>query len=101
MKGGETLTPGMVRDLIGTVEKEKAAIGLLITLHKPTSGMMESAVHAEPYKSELWNESYPRIQIRTINELLIQGKHFDLPPQVSPLKKAERIKEEGRTELLL
>jgi len=101
VKGGEALAPSVVRDLIGTVEKEKAAIGLLITLHEPTSGMMELAVHAKPYKSELWDKSFPRVQIHTIKELLIEGKQFDLPPQVSPLKKAERIKEEGRTELLL
>lgn len=101
VKGGETLTPSIVRDLIGTVKEEKAAIGLLITLHKPTSGMVELAVHTESYKSELWNRSYPRIQIRTIHELLIEGKEFDLPPQVSPFKKAARIKEEGYTGQLL
>lgn len=101
VKGGETLTPSIVRDLMGTVDKEKAAIGLLITLHNPTSGMIELAVHAKPYKSALWNRSYPSIQIRTIKELLIGGKEFDLPPQVSPLKKAARISEQGYTELML
>lgn len=101
VKGGETLTPSFVRDLIGTVEKEKAAIGLLISLHEPTSGMKELAVHSGSYQSELWNRTFPRIQIRTIKELLIEGKQFDLPPQVSPLKKAERIKEQGYTEQLL
>jgi len=90
-----------VRDLIGTVEKEKAVIGLLISLHEPTPGMMEAAVHAKPYKSELWDRTFPSIQIRIIKELLMDGKQFDLPPQVSPLKKAERIKEKGYTEQLL
>lgn len=101
VKGGETLTPSIVRDLIGTVEKEKAAIGLLISLHEPTSGMKELSAHARSYKSELWNRTFPGIQIRTIKELLIENKQFDLPPQVSPLKKAERIKEQGYTEPLL
>jgi SAM-dependent methyltransferase len=101
VKGGETLNPGIVRDLIGTVEKEKAAIGLLISLHEPTSGMAELAVHAGSYTSELWKKSYPRIQIRTIKDLLIDGKQFDLPPHFSSLKKAERIKEEIKTENML
>ena len=74
VKGGETLTPSIVRDLIGTVQEEGAAIGLLITLHKPTSGMVANAIHAGFYKSALWNKSYPRIQIRTISELLVEGK---------------------------
>ena len=58
--------------------------------------MMELAVHAGSYKSELWNKSYPRIQIRTVGELL-EGKIFDLPSGQSPLKKATRIKEQGHT----
>jgi len=41
------------------------------------------------------------IQIRTITELLVEGKNFDLPPQIGPIKKAGRIKEQGSTESLL
>ena len=100
VKGGENLNPSIIRDLIGTVDRENAAIGLLITLHKPTSGMVQAAVHADYYDSPLWNKSFLRIQIRTISELLA-GRGFDLPPQVSPLKKAIRIKEQGYTESLL
>lgn len=100
VKGGDMLNPGMVRDLIGTVKKESAAIGLLITLKKPTSGMLADAVHSEPYYSELWEKTYPGIQIRTVGELLA-GKGFDLPPTESPMKKATRIKDEGKTEKML
>jgi len=100
VKGGDILNPGMVRDLIGTVKKEDAAIGLLITLRKPTSGMLEAAVHNEPYYSELWNKNFPSIQIRTIDELL-NGKDFDLPPTDNPMKKATRIKGQIDTERML
>ena len=58
VKGGDMLNPGMVRDLIGTVKKEGAAIGLLITLKKPSAGMLADAVHSEPYYSELWDKKY-------------------------------------------
>jgi adenine specific DNA methylase Mod len=91
IKGGDMLNPGMVRDLIGTVKKEGAAIGLMITLRKPTTGMLEAAAHSEPYKSELWGKCYPSIQIRTVAELL-GGRGFELPPTENPFKKAERIK---------
>lgn len=95
VKGGDVLTPSMVRDLIGTVKKEGAAIGLLITMSKPTRGMMNLAVHSEPYKSELWLKDFPSIQIRTVGELL-QGKGFDLPPTQSPLKNAQLAREKGK-----
>lgn len=88
VKGGENLNPGMVRDLIGTVEKEKAAIGLLISLEEPTSGMKEAAIHTEPYVSAL-GDTFPRIQIRTIDDLL-HGKTFELPYGGSPMKKAKQ-----------
>ncbi len=101
VKGGETLNPGIVRDLIGTVKNEKAAMGLLISLHDPTTGMKELAIHADSYNSTLWNRSFPRIQIRTIKELLIDGKEFDLPPRISLLKKASVVREQGETAPML
>ncbi len=81
VKGGDTLNPGMVRDLIGTVGTEKAAMGLLITLREPTSGMRELATHNElsSYQSPITGRNYAPIQIRTVGELL-EGKSFDLPP---------------------
>jgi DNA modification methylase len=100
VKGGDILNPGMVRDLIGTVKKEDAAIGLLITLKKPTAGMLADAVHSGSYYSELWDKNYPSIQIRTVGELLV-GKGFELPPTENPMKKATRIKDEGKMEKLL
>lgn len=100
VKGGAALNPGMVRDLIGTVEKEGAVIGLLITLEDPTAGMRELAVHAGVYASPIWSKSYPRIQIRAIKELL-RGRGFDLPYGETPLKKAAPIKKPGCTERLL
>ncbi len=95
VKGGDVLNPGMVRDLIGTVKKEGAAIGLLVTLKEPTKGMMKLAIHSEPYQSELWAKEYPSIQIRTVAELL-EGKTFDLPPTQSPFKNAQLAKEKAQ-----
>jgi site-specific DNA-methyltransferase (adenine-specific) len=94
VKGGETLNPGMVRDLIGTDNKEGAAIGLLVTLNEPTRGMMNLAVHSERYKSDLWDKDFPSIQIRTVGDLL-EGKDFELPPTQSPLKNAQLAREKG------
>ncbi len=100
VKGGKNLNPGMVRDLIGTVEKEKAVMGLLITLEEPTSGMKELATHSGNYNSWIWGRSYPRIQIRTIGELL-ENHAFELPYGDNPMKKPMTIKEKGSTEPFL
>jgi DNA modification methylase len=83
---------GMVRDLKGTLEREKAAIGLFITLDKPTREMRLEADTAGLYHSELWNRDYPRIQILSIRELLEEGKRPLLPPFVLPTyQQAEKI----------
>jgi len=91
IKGSTYLVRGMIDDMVGLIEKEGAAIGLLITLHKPTLGMITDTVHAGSYQSELWNRNYLKIQLRTVNDLL-EGKSFDIPQTYSLLKKSERVK---------
>ena len=63
-----------VRDLIGTVQSSKAAMGILITLHEPTEPMKQAAFEAEYYESPTWGHKYPKIQILTIPELLKGSK---------------------------
>ena len=45
VKGGGQVNPSMVRDLAGTIPSQKAEMGLLITMEKPTPGMVEAANH--------------------------------------------------------
>lgn len=71
------LTPNFVRDLRGTVEREKAAIGVLITMGEPTREMRKEAATGEFYLSQ-WGP-HPRIQILTVAELL-SGKTINRPP---------------------
>lgn len=68
VKGGKNLNPGMVRDLKGTVEREKAALGIFITLEEPTSKMLSEAATSEPYR--YGRETLPKIQLLTVRELL-------------------------------
>jgi site-specific DNA-methyltransferase (adenine-specific) len=92
VKGGATLSPSIIRDLIGTVQKEDAAIGLLVSLHAPTKGMYQDANHAGEYKDG--ERLYKKIQIRTITELLEENKSFDLPYENSVLIRKEQRKQE-------
>ncbi len=88
---------GDIRDLKGTLEREKAHIGIFITLENPSRDMLTEAVTAGSYHSDLWNKDYPRIQILSIEELLA-GAEVKLPPTPkdgSVFKQAEKIKKEG------
>jgi site-specific DNA-methyltransferase (adenine-specific) len=66
-----------VRELRGTVIREKAMIGVLITLQKPTKPMRTEAASFGFYESP-WNTKHPRLQILTVDQLL-KGAKIDLP----------------------
>lgn len=100
VKGDRNLVPGMIQELLDTIEKEGAAIGLLISLHKPRLGLITDSVHAGSYESELWKKKFLKIQIRTVGELL-EGKSFDIPQTYSLLKKPPRTGKQGETAKLL
>lgn len=78
-----------IRDLRGTVEREKAAIGVFITLARPTSAMVKEAVTAGFYRSPGWNVDYPKVQILTIQELF-DGKIIEMPPTHATFKTAKK-----------
>ncbi|MBK8795231.1 MAG: restriction endonuclease [Anaerolineales bacterium] len=80
---------GDVRDLVGTVEREKAALGIFLTLEEPTQPMQVEAVQAGYYHSPGWNQEYPRIQIATVQQLL-DGATLKLPPSAVTFKQAEK-----------
>ena len=79
-----------VRDLKGVLEREKAAIGALITLREPTKPMLTEAAATGFYESKDFPGRYPRLQILTIAELLA-GKKLEYPThRVETFAKAER-----------
>jgi site-specific DNA-methyltransferase (adenine-specific) len=81
-----------VRDLKGVLEREKAEIGLFVTLEEPSGPMQLEATTAGVYRSELSGRDYPRIQILTIRELLEEHSRPNLPVLVLPAyQQAERV----------
>jgi DNA modification methylase len=82
-----------IRELRGVVEREKAAIGLLITLEKPTKPMLREAASGGFYTSPFGNTKHPRVQILTIEELL-GGRQIDCPRTDANVtfKKARRVR---------
>jgi len=75
VKGGG-IKSGDVRDLKGTMEREKAAMGLFLTLNEPTREMVKEAASAGIY--ETGGQKIPRLQILTA-EAIIDGKRPQVP----------------------
>lgn len=69
VKAGEHVSVPMIRDLGHVVNREKASIGLFVTLAKPTAPMRQEAVKAGYYESPV-GASFPKIQILTVEGLL-------------------------------
>jgi len=83
---------GDIRDLKGTVEREKAALGLFITLEPPSPDMETEAVSAGFYESPGWQRKYRRIQILTI-ETLLHGAQVAMPPTALTFKQAPKAEQ--------
>jgi site-specific DNA-methyltransferase (adenine-specific) len=83
-----------VGELVGTVQREGAAIGVFLTLTEPTEPMLKEAAAAGFYQSEKMGHVYPRIQILTIAQLLA-GEQVQMPSVTQTFKKAQRVKEPG------
>jgi hypothetical protein len=93
------VNPAQVRDLKGTVEREKAVIGVFITLEEPTAPMRAEAAEAGFYEFRHIISGqvlkFPRIQIFTVEELLA-GAMVKMPAHAveDTIRKAERKKKE-------
>ena len=69
----------IIATLKGDMEREKAEMGLLVTLEPPTGPMFQEAAAAGFYVPEHFpDRQYPRVQIATIEELL-SGNGPDVP----------------------
>lgn len=87
VKGGK-LQPAFVRELRGVLERETdATMGGLICLQPLTPGMRSEVAAAGMMEHEGVN--YPRLQIRTIEDLLA-GRLFETPSRVQTLGREQQ-----------
>lgn len=88
VKGGANVNVAMIRDLAHVVDREKAKIGVFVTLAAPTGPMQTEAVKAGFYEYDFGK--VPKIQILTIEELF-SGKKPQVPfGHTEGFKKAAR-----------
>jgi site-specific DNA-methyltransferase (adenine-specific) len=78
VKGGESVSVPMIRDLGHVIDREKASLGLLVTLTPPTDPMMKEAIKTGYYDSPA-GASFPKIQILTIEGLLNGTEQANYP----------------------
>ena len=90
VKGGGTVNPAMVRDLVGTVEQEKADMGVFICLSEPTKGMVEVANGSGSYAWPVDGRTFPKVQLITITQLLA-GQRPKMPTPYLPYMQAKRL----------
>ena len=88
----------MIATLKGDMEREKAEIGLFVTLEPPTRPMVEEAASAGIYVPQLFSaHKFPRLQILTI-EALLAGEEAQYPrfaPDATFKRAPRRRKVEG------
>jgi site-specific DNA-methyltransferase (adenine-specific) len=84
-----------IRELGHVIDREEADLGLFITLEPPTKQMKSEAVIKGFYYSPIFKRDYPKIQIVTIEELLV-GVKLNVPTTISPYKEAKPVSKENR-----
>jgi site-specific DNA-methyltransferase (adenine-specific) len=89
-----------VRDLRGVIEREKAEIGVLISMEKPSKPMVKEAAEAGFYKSPHIDGKFPRLQILTIEQVLrgeqiAYPRFFDSTFQASAKSKGQSSRDNG------
>jgi len=67
------------------LDREKAAIGILISLQPPTDPMETEAASVGFYEHKTNKQKYPRLQLRTVKELM-EGKGIERPTSAAAIE---------------
>jgi DNA modification methylase len=80
---------GDIAKLRGDMQRESAAMAVLITLEPPTAPMVNEAKAAGLYHHDLMDRNYDTIQIVTIQDMIEHGKVLDMPTSLKVLREAQ------------
>lgn len=94
VKGGKDRQRNHIDQLKAVVDRERAQIGVFLTLEEPTKPMLAEAAGAGQYAPEGYENPVPKIQIVTIEEAM---KLRDRAVQV-PLRRADVFRKAAREE---
>ncbi|WP_413868819.1 DNA methyltransferase [Albidovulum sp.] len=94
VKGGKDRQRNHIDQLRAVVEREKAQIGVFLTLEEPTRPMLAEAAGAGQYQAEGFENPVPRVQIVTIEEAMrLRDRAVQLP-----LRRADVFRKAAREE---
>jgi site-specific DNA-methyltransferase (adenine-specific) len=98
VKAGDNVGVGMIRDLKGVIEREKAAIGVFLTLTPPTKPMVAEAAAAGQFTDPHFGAPVPRLQIVTVDEAMrLRDRAVAVPvPRQESFRRAAREEDGGR-----
>jgi DNA modification methylase len=94
VKSNKTLSPSVIRDLNGTIEREGAAIGFLITLY-PMENLVKESKKYGVYKNTMLGQAYPKIKVISVDEILA-GDRMEIPTSLEVLKEAQEKSKKGK-----
>jgi DNA modification methylase len=97
VKGGGNISVKDIRELTAVVDRERAKIGVYISLEPHTEPMRKEAAGAGLYDTGL-GKKVPKIQLFTIQDLFA-GKKPDIPLMESGFKAAAREERDDQSEL--
>jgi len=78
-----------IATLRGDMQRESAAMAVLITLEPPTAPMIHEAKAAGPYHHDLMDRNYDAIQIVTVQDMIENHKVLDIPMSHEVLRAAQ------------
>ncbi len=87
VKSNENLTPSVIRDLHGTMTRDGAVMGYLLTLY-PMPNLVKESKQYGMYKNEQFGREFPKIQVVSVQDIL-KGERMNLPIAMTVLRDAE------------
>ncbi len=100
VKGGKSLNPAMIRDLVGTLQREREetddpqSIGIFICAHKPSKGMYDEARMAGYVETFIGR--IPAIQVLTVEDLFA-GNTIKVPAIYDTISAAAAGRARGKS----
>ncbi len=90
---------GDVATLRGDMEREGAALAVLITLEEPTRPMIAEAKKAGQYHHQTMGHNYDKISIVTVKDIVEKSKRLEIPMSLEVVTDAKRAVEDKQIEL--
>ncbi|MEW6338263.1 MAG: DNA methyltransferase [Acidobacteriota bacterium] len=100
VKGGNALTLSTVRDFASVIKDNNALLGLMVSMKQPTREM-QLVCEQQGFAEWLSEKKYPKLQIRTVKELLEEPRRPFEVPDHARVPRQEGVGKKGGSQGLL